>query len=86
MQSFTRAERQAAIAASRDPFVRRAARELDSKVDDAGIDPDAVVEARQLLVAAVADALRSLGGRTPRKRWATSPGRPRCSPSARPSS
>ena len=67
MQSFTRAERQAAIAASRDPFVRRAARELDSKVDDAGIDPDAAVEAHQLLVAAVADALAVLAPDAPEK-------------------
>ena len=60
MQSFTRAERQAAIAASRDPSVRRAAWELASKADDAGLDPDAAVDAHQLLAAAVADALAVL--------------------------
>ena len=43
LQSFYHAERQAAIAASKDPCVRRAARELDSKVDDAGMDPDVSV-------------------------------------------
>ena len=67
MQSFTRAERQAAIAASRDPFVRRAARALDSKVDDAKIDPDAAAEAHQLLVAAVANALAVLAPDAPEK-------------------
>ena len=67
MQSFTRAERQAAIAASRHPFVRRAARELDSKVDDVGIDSDAAVEAHQLLVAAVGDALAVLAPDAPEK-------------------
>ncbi len=67
LQSFTHAERQAAIAASKDPCVRRAARELDSKVDDAGIDPDAAVEAHQLLVAAVADALAVLAPDAPEK-------------------
>ena len=65
MQSLTHAERQAAIAASRNPFVRRAAREVDSKVDDAGIDPDAAVEAHQLLAAAVADALAVLAPDAP---------------------
>ena len=60
LQSFTRAQRQAAIAASRDPLVRQAARELVSKVDDAEIDPDAAAEAHQLFVAAVADTLAVL--------------------------
>ena len=67
MQSFTRAERQAAIAASRDPIVRRAARELHSKVDDAGVDSDAAVEAHQLLAVAVADALAILAPDAPEK-------------------
>ena len=60
MQATTSAERQAAIAASRDPSVRRAARELASRADSAGLDPDAVVDAQQLLAAAVADALAVL--------------------------
>ena len=60
LPSFTLAERQAAIAASEDPVVRRAARELDSKVGDAGIDADAAVDAHQQLTAAVADALAVL--------------------------
>ena len=67
MQSFTRAERQAAIAASRDPFVRRAARALDSQADDTKTDPDAAVEAHQLLVAAVANALAVLAPEAPEK-------------------
>ena len=65
MQSFTRANREAAIAASRDPSVRRAAKELDSRVDDAGIDPDAVAEARRVLSAAVAHALALAEPHTP---------------------
>ena len=67
LQSFTPAERQAAIAASRDPFVRRAARELDSKVGDAGIDADAAVDAHQQLATAVADALAVLAPGAPEK-------------------
>ena len=66
-QFFTSAERQAAIAASHDPFVRRAARELDSKVGDAGIDADAAVDAHQQLTAAVADALAVLAPAAPEK-------------------
>ena len=66
-QSFTLAERQAAIAASEDPFVRRAARELDSKVGDAWIDADAAVDAHQQLTAAVADALAVLAPDAPEK-------------------
>ena len=65
MQSFTRANREAVIAASRDPSVRRAAKELDSRVDDAGIDPDAVAEARRVLSAAVAHALALAEPHTP---------------------
>ena len=60
LQSFTPAERQAAIAASKDPFVRRAARELDSIVGDVGIDADAAVAMHQQLTAAVGDALAVL--------------------------
>ncbi|MDE0001131.1 MAG: hypothetical protein OXQ29_00355 [Rhodospirillaceae bacterium] len=60
MQAITRAERQAAIAVSRDPLVRRAARELASRADSAGLEPDAAVDAQQLLAAAVADALAVL--------------------------
>ena len=66
-QSFTSAERQAAIAASHDPLVRRAARELDSKVGDAGIDADVAVDAHQQLTAAVADALAVLAPDAPEK-------------------
>lgn len=57
MQSFTRANREAAIAASRDPSVRRAAKVLDLKAGDAGIPTAAVAEAERLLSAAVARAL-----------------------------
>ena len=64
-QSFNSAERQAAIAASQDPSVRRAARELDSKVGDAGIDADAAVDAHQQLTTAVADALAVLAPDAP---------------------
>lgn len=60
MQAITRAERQAAIAVSRDPSVRRAARELASRADSAGLEPDAAVDAQQLLAAAVTDALAVL--------------------------
>ena len=67
LQSFTRAERQAAIAASKDPLVRRAAREPDSKVSDGGIDPGAVAGAERLLAAAVADALAVLAPEAPEK-------------------
>ena len=64
-KSFNLSERQAAIAASKDPFVRRAARELDSKVGDAGIDADATVDAHRQLAAAVADALAVLAPDAP---------------------
>ena len=67
LQSFTVAERQAAVAASRDPFVRRAARELELTVGDAGIDAKAAVDAHQQLAAAVKAALAGLAPDAPEK-------------------
>ena len=48
---------------SRDPFVRQAAMEVASRADDAGVDPDAAVDAHHQLVTAVADALAVLAPR-----------------------
>ena len=66
-QSFTAAETQAAVAASRDPLVRRAARELELTVGDAGIDTEAAMDAHHQLAAAVEDALAVLAPDAPEK-------------------
>ena len=82
LQYFTVAERQAVVGASRDPLVRRAARDLQLTVGDAGFDAEAAVVAHQQLAAAVADALAGLAPDAPEK-GVTSRCRPRCWPSAR---
>lgn len=64
MKSISKAHRQAAITASRTAAVRRAARELATKIDDGGINTDA--EAHELLDVAVSRTLAASAPEAPK--------------------